>query len=242
MTDQPSNPNSLTTPTPNGAAPSTQQTPTQQNSPTTSQQQNPPQTPTDTPARNPDGSLLTDGAKDPAASAAPETYAEFKLPEGFKLSEEGLKEATDLFKELNLPQEAAQKIVDKYAAQAMAAAEAPFEAYNAMRDGWRKEVIADKTLGNGKDGLAPEAASIMAKAIDALGDLAPDFRKAIALTGAGDNPAFLRGFYALAQKFTEGRPTTVGKPSPHGQRDPSKAAAATGAAAMYPNLPTNSAG
>lgn len=241
MTDQSQTDNSLTTPTPNGAAPSTQQTPTQQNSPTTSQQQNPPPTPTDTPAKNPDGSLLTDGTKDPAA-AAPETYAEFKLPEGFKLSEEGLKEATDLFKELNLPQEAAQKIVDKYAAQAMAAAEAPFEAYNAMRDGWRKEVIADKTLGNGKDGLAPEAASIMAKAIDALGDLAPDFRKAIALTGAGDNPAFLRGFYALAQKFTEGRPTTVGKPSPHGQRDPSKAAAATGAAAMYPNLPTNSAG
>lgn len=53
------------------------------------------------------------GSKDgSAASNAPESYAEFKVPEGVSVSESQLEAATPVFKDLGLSQEAAQKLVD----------------------------------------------------------------------------------------------------------------------------------
>lgn len=57
-----------------------------------------------------------DGKKDEEQKpeGAPEKYSDFSLPEGFTLDEPRLADATALFKELNLPQAAAQKAVDLF--------------------------------------------------------------------------------------------------------------------------------
>jgi hypothetical protein len=56
-----------------------------------------------------------DGQKDDTAAAgAPESYADFTLPEGYELTGERLEQAQAMFKDLNLTQEQAQKLVDRY--------------------------------------------------------------------------------------------------------------------------------
>src|SRR5712671_1685898 len=107
--------------------------------------QNPPtETTTPTPEKKPEGqSFLTqtheapkeepkegdpkpeDKPKDPPAVGAPDKYADFKVPDGFKFDEKALTEATAAFKELGLSQEKAQKLVDTYAKNTQQAIEAP---------------------------------------------------------------------------------------------------------------------
>src|SRR6266850_2111484 len=98
--------------------------------------QNPsPETTTPTPEKKPEGqSFLTqippkeepkpepkegdpkpeDKPKEPA-EGAPEKYADFKVPDGFKFDPTALTEAQATFKELNLTKDQAQKLVDTYA-------------------------------------------------------------------------------------------------------------------------------
>jgi hypothetical protein len=225
-----------------------------------------PTTPTQTPptealgnspeARNPDGSLKesapvqetkpetkpeakpAEDEKSDAKPGAPETYAEFKAPEGYTLDEATVAKATPIFKELGLSQDQAQKLVDFYGDLSREAAEEPFKAYEATRNGWRDEVIKDATLGNGKDGLKPEVQARIQKAIDILPPAdATALREALTLTGAGDHPAFIRAFNALADRLTEGSPVTGRGPSPHGQ-SASGQGRPTAAQALYPNLPS----
>lgn len=206
-------------------------------------------------ARNPDGtlkdSLATPETKsEPKAEAepkvedkkteggAPETYADFTAPEGYVIDEAALAKATPLFKELGLSQDQAQKLVDFYGEASREAAEEPFKQYESVRNGWRDEVIKDSTLGNGKDGLKPEVQARITKAIDSLPtDVASAFREAMTITGAGDNPAFIRAFNLLAEQVTEGSLVSGRGPSPHGQ-SASGQGRPTPAQALYPNLPT----
>lgn len=171
--------------------------------------------------------------KEPVAGA-PEKYEPFKAPEGITLSETALTEAGTLFKELNLTQEQGQKLVDFQAAQMKAIAEDATNVYNQTRDGWRKEVLADATLAQNGE-LRPEVKQKMASAISAMGESGEAFREALNITGVGDNPAFIRGFLQMAEKFTEGT-HVPGKgpvaPNKSGQTRP------TAAQSMYPNLPS----
>src|SRR5262245_53151779 len=65
---------------------------------------------------------------------APEKYEDFKVPEGYTLDGEVGKEASAMFKELNLPQEAAQRLVDFYVKQTQEAFDQPYKAYIDMRE------------------------------------------------------------------------------------------------------------
>ena len=89
----------------------------------------------------PEGDPKPDDGKDKPAGA-PESYSDFTLPDGFTWDDARKGEATTLFKELNLPQESAQKLVDAYC-KAMkdqaAAQEAELMAY---RKKGRAEVMA----------------------------------------------------------------------------------------------------
>ncbi len=206
-------------------------------------------------ARNPDGSIKdpalaattpaepaktepakTEPAKEPAkADAVPEKY-EFKPPEGYEVDPKFAEEAGGVFKELGLTQAAATKLFDMYAAKVLDASNAPLKAYEDIRDGWRKEAAADKVLGNGKDDLRPEVKASIVSAIDSLPkDVAESFREAMSLTGAGDNPAFIRAFYELSKAFNEGKPVAAGGPSAVAKPGSSRSAAS----AMYPNLPSS---
>lgn len=194
------------------------------------------ETPTIDPAK-PGETLLTkpeDGEKKPDAPSAPEKYEPFKVPEGFILSEPIAAEAGTLFKELNLSQDQAQKLIDFHAAKTREAAEAPGKLWADTQEEWVKAVKADPEIGS----KLPVVKSTIAKAIDSLpAPLAAEFRQAMDYTGAGNNPAFIKAFYKFATQLTEGGHVSGGGPSKFGQSAPADKPASL-AAAMYPTLPT----
>lgn len=180
-------------------------------------------------------SLLNDkeGEKPTESKGAPEKY-EFKLPDGYELNEDVNKEASEIFKGLNLDNAGAQKLVDFYIAKTQEAADAPYKMYSEYREQQQALVKADPEIG-------PHLAKVketVSKAIDSLGDpkLATEFRAAMDLTGAGDNLAFVKAFYKLAQRLTEGTHVTGGGPSKFGQTAPGKVPQSA-ASAIYPHLP-----
>ena len=168
-------------------------------------------------------------------AGAPEKYEDFKLPDGVKLEGETLKAATDLFKELGLPQANAQRLVDFHIAQLKAAAEAPDKALDDMRADWKTKSEADPDIG-------PKAKAIketVGRALDTLGDakLVADFRSLMDLTGAGDHPAFIKVIAKFAERVVEGRHVAGAQPSKFGQTAPGTNERPTAAQALYPNNP-----
>src|SRR5258707_6983365 len=75
-----------------------------------------------------------------ATAGAPEKYGDFKLPDGYKFDEKQLTDATALFKEMNLSQDQAQKLVDHYAANSLQAAEAPYKAWADLQKQWVADI------------------------------------------------------------------------------------------------------
>lgn len=192
----------------------------------------------DTTTAEPDGTSLLTKKDEEAPAGAPEKYEDFKLPEGFEANPEMMTKAQAAFKSLNLSQEQAQSLIDVYAEQAVAAAEAPVNYYNEMRAEWVKQVNADPEIGGAK---LKETKLLIGKAIDAHlpGQLGKDFRQAMDFTGAGDHPAFVKAMLKMATLLTEGTSVRGGGPSPDGQRAPG-APKGPSAASMYPNLPSSS--
>lgn len=146
-----------------------------------------------------------EGAKDPAApkdSGPPAKYTDFAVPEGFKLEGETLDKATGLFKELGLDQVGAQKLVDFHANALREAAEGPAKLWQDTQETWIDELRSDPVIGKGIENGTVGAS--IAKMISALpAPAATAFREAMTFTGAGNNPAIVRGFYELSKRFAE---------------------------------------
>lgn len=169
--------------------------------------------------------------KTEAKPGAPEKY-EFKAPEGFTLDEKAVEDATKVFKELGLPQEGAQKLIDLYVAKANEAAQAPYDLWKETQEKWVGEIKADPEIG----GKLDQVRAATSKVIDSLGPkLAGEFREAMEFTGAGNNPAFVKAFYSLAQRLTEGGHVTGSGPSKQSQSTTGQAVPSA-AEAIYPHL------
>ena len=187
-----------------------------------------------------DKSLLTDSGKDkaPVLQGAPEKYEDFKAPEGFEVDKDAIAKALPIFKELNLSQDGAQRLVDFYSETAKAAAEAPIKFYADMQKEWRDE--AASRFGKA---IEPGGAIVteFSKAIDGHlpPSLAKSFRAALDFTGVGNHPDFIEGFRVFAKMLSEGTSVRGGGPSPEGQKQPG-AAPKSLAQVMYPNLPSSS--
>jgi len=142
---------------------------------------------------------------------------------------------------LGLTQEQAQKLVDFHSSQMIEAMKAPNAEYEATRNAWKAAIEADPDIksatAEGKTGLDAVKINI-GKVLSALGDaqLATDFKAAMDLTGAGDNPAFIKAFNKLSAFITEGKHVSGTGPSPHGQRPPGSSDRPAPARALYPNL------
>jgi antitoxin component of RelBE/YafQ-DinJ toxin-antitoxin module len=174
------------------------------------------------------------------ASVVPETYADFKLPEGAVIDPELLAEATPIFKELGLTQDAAQKLVDFYAKTNSAGIEKLFNDQRAVRQEWATEA---KTYLDALPGGIKQAKADLGAAKNALfanpdgtpnTDKIGKFNQFMDMTGAGDNPLFIEAFTKMAKLYTEGKPVTGGGPSKFGQTGPGSRPTAAGA--LYPNL------
>ena len=83
-----------------------------------------------------------DGGKEQGTQEAPEQYEEFRMPEGFVLEGETKEKVTGLFRELNLSQESAQKLIDYATERDLAGREAMLNELAAKRKEWRSSLRA----------------------------------------------------------------------------------------------------
>lgn len=156
---------------------------------------------TETAAQQAEQSLLTSADTKAAESAeqtapkAPEKY-EFKLPDGnAALSGETLAAFEGVARELDLPQDQAQKVIDKLAPAISAQNAAAFE--QAKTD-WSSASASDKEFGGDK---LPENLAVAKKAVDQFAS--PELRKLLESFGFGNHPEMVRLFYRVGQQISE---------------------------------------
>ena len=125
---------------------------------------------------------------------APEKY-EWAAPEGVTLDESIMGSLSEVAKELNLPQAAAQKLVDKIAP---VMAQRQVEQFEALRTEWRQASSSDQEFGGAK---LTENMAVAKKALDAFGT--PEFRQLLEQTGMGNHPEVIRTFYRAGKAISE---------------------------------------
>ena len=159
-------------------------------------------------------------ADDQAAKpeGAPEKY-EFKAPEGAAAFDDSvLEQFSEVARELNLPQEAAQKVLDKMG-PAIQARQA--ETIQAARNMWAESAKSDKEFGGEK---LNENLAVAKKALDQFGS--PELRALLNESGLGNHPEMIRVLYRAGKAISEDRfvgSGRGGKESPRGQSDYAKA-------------------
>lgn len=136
---------------------------------------------------------------------APEQY-EWAAPEGVTLDESVMGSLSEVAKELNLSQDAAQKLVDKMA-PAMAQRQAA--QVQAMQAEWRESSSGDAEFGGAK--LA-ENMAVAKKALDAFAT--PEFRQLLEQTGMGNHPEVIRTFYRAGKAISEDGLVSGSAPKP----------------------------
>lgn len=185
--------------------------------------------------------LLGEKAKPEAkaeAKTAPDKYEAFKPPEGWadkgwELDQTVIDKAVPLFKELGIPQEGAQKLIDLYAAESQREHEAGLALVKDQNDKWISEIKADPEIG----GKLDHVKTTVSKAIDSVlgATLGPKFREALNFTGAGNNPDIIRGLFKFGSSLVEGSHVSGKGPATTGQGQTGQKPSL--AKALYPNLP-----
>jgi hypothetical protein len=164
-----------------------------------------------------------DGKKpeDDKPTGAPEKYEDFKLPEGMQADTPVMGEFATLAKELNLPQEAAQKLVD-LAGKMQAGNVEQIQAHiEAQGEAWGNEARADKEFGGDK---FDENLAVAKRALDQFGT--PELKSLLVASKMGNHPEVLRFFYRAGQAISQDGFV----PGRHG------APAGDAASVMYPSM------
>lgn len=161
----------------------------------------------------------------PAATPkAPEKYADFKLPEGRALNKEAADKFAPLFKELDLSQENAQKLVDAQVAFEDSIAKAQVAALDKQNEAW----VAELRKGWGAD--FDKHAGFASKGIE--GVAIKGLREFLQESGLSNHPLLVQAFAKIgAEFFSEAQPST-------GRTDNGKSEEKTLGQALYPNMKT----
>lgn len=172
-------------------------------------------------------------------SGAPETYTDFTVPEGFKFDDKALTEATAIFKELNLSQPQAQKLVDTYTKQLTESARAPYDLWANTQRQWHTDILSRFGGESGASRMSADINSVINTILPP--SLQKSFRAALDFTGAGSNPDLLEGLSIMLKPHMEGKPVPSGTPTKEGQTQPQSrpSGPVDVAAAMYPHLVKN---
>ena len=143
--------------------------------------------------------------------AAPEKY-EFKAPEGKQFDAEVLNTYSEVARELNLSQEAAQRVLD---AMAPKMAERQVAQIEAIRTEWANTSKTDKEFGGEK---LSENLSTAKKALDAFGTT--ELRTLLNESGLGNHPEVIRFMVRAGKAISEDRfvAGTKGAAKPAGPR------------------------
>lgn len=183
-----------------------------------------------------DGSDSKDGDKGQDTDkdkplGAPETYADFNLPENMEVNAAVMDEFKGFAKEANLPQEQAQKFVEMGAKAVQEAvqnfANSTVEAYAKKVEGWHDTRAKDTEIGGTED-KQKEVLGQASKVVRAVGG--ESLLIALDETGAGNHPEIIRAFYRLKDLVGEDGKLIQGN---LGGSEPKPAAQV-----LYPSLPT----
>jgi hypothetical protein len=142
----------------------------------------------------------------PAEPAAP-AYTDFKFPEGVKAAPEALEAVTKIFGEHNLPQEAAQKLLDAHFADTQKAVAQSFETatayWNQKSKDWVAEVQADPQIGGNRFKTSIETARGVWT--DVLPNEADRTRLFADLTDTkmGDHPVLARAMTEMGRRLQQ---------------------------------------
>lgn len=135
------------------------------------------------------------GEQEQSEQGAPEQYADFKAPEGQTFDSEVISNFAEVAKELNLSQDAAQKMLDKVAPVMMQRQSQQLEA---VRSQWAEQSTADKEFGGEQLGQNLEVAR---KALDSFGT--PELKSLLNESGLGNHPEFIRLLYRAGKAISE---------------------------------------
>lgn len=144
---------------------------------------------------------------------APEAYAEFAMPEGIQMDAAAIESFQAVAKDLNLSQDAAQKMIDKMA-PAMASRQQELLAQ--ARTDWASAATADKEYGGEK---LSENLAVAKKAMDTFGT--PELRQLLNESGLGNHPEVIRVFYRAGKAISQDG-FVAGKSAPGASSDPAK--------------------
>lgn len=166
-------------------------------------------------AKTDDGGKTENDADKPPG--APEKY-EFKPPEGRTFDDKVIEQFSEVAKELNLPQDAAQKMLDKVA-PVIAARQ--MEQLEAAKVQWADSSKADKEFGG--EHLQANLA-VAKKALYAYGT--PELRTLLNESGLGNHPELIRLMVRAGKGLSEEKVVLGGGPEPTGKST---------AKVLYPN-------
>jgi len=125
---------------------------------------------------------------------APEAYA-FTAPEGKSFDEQVIDAFSSVAKELNLPQDKAQMVLDKVAP---VIAQRQAEQIAAVQAQWAEETKSDKEIGGDR---LPETLAVAKAGLEATGS--PELRRLLDESGFGNHPAVIRHFYKVGKAVSQ---------------------------------------
>jgi hypothetical protein len=139
------------------------------------------------------------------AAGAPEKYEPFVAPEGTAIDATVLTQFEEAARELNLPQDKAQQLIDKMA-PAMAQQQAA--QMQQLSQDWQAAASADKEYGGDK--LA-ENLGYATKAVDTFAS--PELKTMLRETGLGNHPELVRFMVRAGKAISEDKIVTGGAPA-----------------------------
>lgn len=145
-----------------------------------------------------------------APEGAPETYEDFKAPEGYTLDSNIAEEFKGVAKDLNLSQDKAQEVVDR---MGKVIAQRQIEQVKAISEKWKAESQSDPEIGGSKhqEAMSNVGRVIRTFAMDAEGKCDPDIAEFMALP-SGNHKGLLKllartGRAISEAKFPQGKAT-----------------------------------
>ncbi len=146
---------------------------------------------------------------------APETYAEFTIPDGLTMDEAGMTEFQALAKEQDLTQEQAQKLLEFGGSKIKDMVTAPYRMWNELQTTWQAEINADPEIGGThlEDTIAAAAELYKISPSNPYVKSeteAKALQDALNLTGVGNNPAMVRLFARIGMSLREPAPLSGG--------------------------------
>lgn len=133
----------------------------------------------------------TTAAPAPGTATEAEVTYEFQLPEGVQFADGEVDEFKAVAKELKLPKDQAQKLVDIATKREQSRA----AEFQATVSGWAETTQNDKELGK------PENLALALKAVETFGS--PELKTILNSSGLGNHPEVVRAFLKIGRAISE---------------------------------------